>query len=52
MPNEWMDEISLIVDRYYDQDITYTAALAKINLIVQDYQSEFEMFESQFKDKQ
>ena len=46
-----MDEISLIVDRYYDQDITYTAALAKINLIVQDYQAEFEIFESQFKDK-
>ena len=51
MPNEWMDEISSIVDRYYDQDITYTAALAKINLIVQEYQAEFKLFESQFKDK-
>tara|TARA_R100000234_G_C4972229_1_gene166749 strand:- start:562 stop:717 length:156 start_codon:yes stop_codon:yes gene_type:complete len=51
MPNEWMDEITKIIDRYYDQDITYTAALAKINLIVQEYQAEFKLFESQFKDK-
>ena len=51
MPNEWMDEIVKILNLYYDDQISHTTALAKINLVSIDYKEDFEMFESQFKDK-
>ena len=51
MPNEWMDQIVKILNDYYDDKISYTTALAKINLVSMDYKDEFEIFESQFKDK-
>lgn len=51
MPNEWMDQIVKILDLYYDDQISHTTALAKINLVSIDYKEDFEMFESQFKDK-
>tara|TARA_R100001440_G_C2469828_1_gene111444 strand:+ start:51 stop:206 length:156 start_codon:yes stop_codon:yes gene_type:complete len=51
MPNEWMDQIIKILDDYYDDQITYANAIAKINLVSMDYRDEFKLFESQFKDK-
>ena len=51
MPNELMDQIVKILDDYYDDQISHTTALAKINLVSIDYKEDFEMFESQFKDK-
>ena len=51
MPNEWMDQIVKILNDYYDAQISYTTALAKINLVSMEYKDEFEIFESQFKDK-
>ena len=51
MPNEWMDEILKILNLYYDDQISHTTALARINLVSIDYKEDFEMFESQFKDK-
>ena len=51
MPNEWMDQIVKILNDYYDDKMSYTTALAKINLVSMDYKDEFEIFESQFKDK-
>ena len=49
MPNEWMDQIVKILNLYYDDQISHTTALARINLVSIDYKEDFEMLSDSLK---
>ena len=51
MPNDWMQDILKILDEYYENKIDAEQTVSKVNRVAVNYKDEFDIFESQFKDK-
>ena len=51
MPNDWMQDILKILDQYYENKIDAEQTVSKINSVAVNYKDEFDIFESQFMDK-